>query len=57
MTTHIESLKINLFRGIENLEIEDLGAVNIIVGDNNAGKTSVLEAIQFLCAPNKLVKY
>ena len=53
MTTHIESLKINLFRGIENLEIDDLGAVNIIVGDNNAGKTSVLEAIQFLCAPNK----
>lgn len=53
MTTHIESLKINLFRGIENLEIEDLGAVNIIVGDNNAGKTSVLEAIQLLCAPNK----
>lgn len=53
MATHIEYLKINSFRGIENLEIDDLGAVNIIVGDNNAGKTSVLEAIQFLCVPNK----
>lgn len=53
MPTHIECLKINSFRGIENLEIDDLGAVNIIVGDNNVGKTSVLEAIQLLCAPNK----
>lgn len=53
MTTHIENLKICSYRGIENLEINDLGAVNIIVGDNNVGKTSVLEAIQLLCAPNK----
>ena len=53
MATHIEHLEINTYRGIKDLKIEDLGDVNIIVGDNNTGKTSVLEAIQLLCAPNK----
>lgn len=53
MTTHIENLEIHSYRGVQNLKIDDLGAVNILVGDNNTGKTSVLEAIQLLCAPNK----
>ena len=53
MATHIESLEISAYRGIKNLEIDGLSDVNIFVGDNNTGKTSVLEAIQFLCAPNK----
>jgi AAA15 family ATPase/GTPase len=33
------------------MEIRDLGDVNILVGDNNSGKTSVLEAIQILSDP------
>lgn len=53
MATHIENLHISSYRGIKKLELNDLGAVNVLVGDNNVGKTSVLEAIQLLCAPNK----
>lgn len=53
MATHIESLQISDYRGMKGLELNNLGAVNVFVGDNNVGKTSVLEAIQLLCAPNK----
>ena len=53
MATHIENLRISSYRGIKDLVVDNLGAINIFVGDNNVGKTSVLEAIQLLCAPNK----
>ena len=46
--SHITSLNIESYRGLEGLKIENLGDVNIVVGDNNTGKTSVLEAIQLL---------
>ena len=39
-----ETLKIEKFRGIKSLEIDDLARVNLFVGRNNCGKTSVLEA-------------
>lgn len=41
----IESIKINNFRGIKELTIENLGQINIILGKNNCGKTSLLDAI------------
>lgn len=53
MARHIQALHVDTFRGIRQLKIDDLGDVNILVGDNNSGKTSVLEAIQLLCDPNK----
>ena len=31
--------------------------VNLIVGDNNSGKTSVLEALQLLKNPSQLANY
>lgn len=43
-----KNIKIKNFRGIENLEISDLGRVNILVGQNNSGKSTVLEAIFLL---------
>lgn len=39
------SLQIDEFRGIKNLHLRDLQNVNLLLGDNDAGKTSVLEAI------------
>ena len=39
-----EQLEIENFRGIKSLEIDDLARVNLFVGRNNCGKTSVLEA-------------
>jgi energy-coupling factor transporter ATP-binding protein EcfA2 len=46
----LENLKIEVFRGIKDLSISSLGQINLVVGDNNCGKTSVLEAIQLLRA-------
>ena len=52
MAIHIESLKIGHFRGIHYLNVEGLNHINIIAGDNNSGKTSVLEALLLLRNPN-----
>lgn len=51
MAIHIESLKIGHFRGIHHLTVENLNHINIIAGDNNSGKTSVLEALLLLRNP------
>ena len=53
MAIHVKNLDIGSYRGIRDLKIDNLGSVNILVGDNNSGKTSVLEAIQILCNPNR----
>src|SRR5436305_6361861 len=42
----LPSLEVQGFRGFQNLRIEKLGRVNLIVGKNNIGKSSLLEAIQ-----------
>lgn len=47
----LRNIKINTFRGISNLKVDELSHVNLIVGDNNCGKTSILEAIQLLRVP------
>lgn len=52
LENHIESLQIETYRGIKDLQVDNLGSVNMFVGDNNTGKTSVLEAIELLCNPN-----
>lgn len=41
----LESLEIHQFRAFEHLRIERLGRVNLIVGKNNVGKSSLLEAL------------
>ena len=40
----IDELNINSFRGIIDLSLKNCGDVNIILGDNNCGKTSILES-------------
>lgn len=50
----INSFRIDGFRGIHNLSVRNLNAVNLIVGDNNSGKTSVLEALQLLSNPGEV---
>jgi len=47
----IQSLEIENFRGFKSLRLEALRPVNIIVGPNASGKTSLLEAL-FLVAGN-----
>lgn len=45
---HLKSLTIGAFRGLRDVRLEGLGSVNVLVGENNSGKTSVLEAIALL---------
>jgi AAA15 family ATPase/GTPase len=44
----LKSLKIKNFRCFEEFDLPQLGRVNLLVGKNNSGKTSVLEAIHIL---------
>lgn len=44
----LDKLYIDSFRGIRDLYLEHLRPINLIVGNNNCGKTSVLEAVEFL---------
>ncbi|MCC5846720.1 MAG: AAA family ATPase [Verrucomicrobia bacterium] len=44
----INTIQLKEFKGIEKIAFDDLGRVNMIVGGNNTGKTSVLEALTLL---------
>ena len=39
------SIIIQRFRQFKNLELNNLGKINLLLGPNNVGKTSILEAI------------
>ena len=43
-----KNIEIKNFRGIEHLAINDLTRVNVFLGQNNSGKSSILEAILLL---------
>ena len=42
------SIRINGYRGLDSFRMEGLGRVNLLVGANNSGKTSILECIELL---------
>lgn len=42
---HINKIEVVNFRGLRNVHFDDLKRINYIVGRNNSGKTSVLEAL------------
>lgn len=54
MKNVISNFAIKMFRGIKNLELSNLSTINILAGVNNSGKTSVLESISFMSAPESL---
>jgi AAA15 family ATPase/GTPase len=47
---HLRSFKVKNFKRFESFEMDNLGQFNLIVGDNNVGKTSLLEAL-LVCKP------
>lgn len=47
----LETLTIHQFRGLRGVELQGLGRFNVLVGLNNTGKTSVLEAISTYARP------
>jgi ABC-type transport system involved in cytochrome c biogenesis ATPase subunit len=50
----LDRLTIERFRGIQDLTLDQLGRVNLLVGPNDSGKTSVLEAISIFCQPQDI---
>ena len=52
----LERLHIKNFRGIKDLSFERFGGVNILLGQNNVGKTSILEAIVLSSAPSDIME-
>lgn len=51
---HIPNLTIKNFRGIDELEIPRLDRVTLLVGKNNVGKTTVLDAVRTFAARGQL---
>ncbi len=45
---YLKELKIKNFRGIENLELEFQKGLNVIIGENNTGKTAVIDALRLV---------
>jgi|GEM_PF-2405764 len=45
---HIESIEIKNFKKFQHLRVENLGLLNLVTGDNNAGKTTLLEGLVIL---------
>ncbi|MEM8806161.1 MAG: AAA family ATPase [Cyanobacteria bacterium P01_G01_bin.38] len=48
----LKSLKIENFRSFKSFELQKLGRINLLVGKNNSGKTSLLEAVYILHSNN-----
>ncbi|MFB5760078.1 AAA family ATPase [Paenibacillus medicaginis] len=47
----INEVNIRGFRGIKQLNLPHLSQINLFVGQNNSGKTSLLEALELSCRP------
>ena len=54
LSGHIQEINIKKYRGIQKLQLKNLNDINILVGDNNSGKTSVLEVISSLDNPHNI---
>jgi AAA15 family ATPase/GTPase len=52
---HLTYFKVENFKKFESLEVNDIGQFNLIVGDNNVGKTCLLEALLFDEDPKQLL--
>jgi len=49
----IRQLYINHFRGIQEIQLQNIGKVNLLLGRNNCGKSSVLDALYLLSCPTE----
>ena len=45
---YLKELIIKNFRGIEHLELEFQKGLNVIIGENNTGKTAVIDALRLV---------
>ena len=52
-----DKIGITAFRGLRDLTLEGCGPVNLLVGENNSGKTTVLEAMLLLANPRDISQW
>ncbi|MCI0535815.1 MAG: AAA family ATPase [Verrucomicrobiales bacterium] len=52
----IKELEIQNFRGFGRLKLENLGRINLLLGGNDTGKTSILEALVLLLGDGRAVQ-
>ena len=57
MAKHIQQIDIEAYRGIHDLTLKNLNSINILTGNNNSGKTSVLELISSLRDPYSILEW
>ena len=50
----LKTLAVSGYRGFESYRVTDLTRVNLMVGKNNSGKTSILEAVELLVSEGHL---
>ena len=50
----MNSLSIKNYKNLEDIQINNLGTVNLIAGENNVGKSSLLEGISILQARGRM---
>lgn len=54
--TYLQHVAVEGFKGIDSLEFEP-GAINVVTGRNNSGKTSLLEAIDLGVEPTNVERF
>lgn len=57
VTSHFTNAFISDYRRIKNIRLENLKKINLFVGPNNSGKTSVLESIYLMTRLNDLAAF
>ncbi|WP_240516397.1 AAA family ATPase [Brachyspira sp. G79] len=50
----IKDLYIRNFRGFNSIKIDNMKKINFLVGKNNSGKTTVLEAIMLILSESRI---
>lgn len=56
-STHFSSIDIQSYKQFQDFSIKHLNRINLIGGDNNSGKSSLLEAIYLLCIQNDIFSF
>jgi energy-coupling factor transporter ATP-binding protein EcfA2 len=51
---HFSSVRLQAFRGLRNVTLDGCADINLLIGKNNSGKTTVLEALALLCRPDDI---
>ncbi len=56
-STHFSSIDIQSYKQFQDFSIKGLNRINLIGGDNNSGKSSLLEAFYLLCIQNDVFAF